>query len=153
MKKLIIAALLLVSISSFAQENQGNKVKPGKGNKDMKSPEGRAEARLKKMTSELNLDANQQVQMKQIILDQSAKMEAMKAERMANNDAKPSKEERKAEKAKRVQESAAMDANVKAILNPTQFLKYKEIEEANKAKMKEKIQEKGGKKANEAGGE
>ncbi|WP_338408769.1 hypothetical protein [uncultured Flavobacterium sp.] len=139
MKKLIIAVLLVISVSVFAQKNEVKKGKSGNGNKEMRSPEGRAEARLKSMTADLNLDANQQAQMKQVIAEQTAKREAKKAERMAGQEkAKPSKEEHKAMKAKRNEDIAIMDARVKAILDPSQFEKYKANEEANKANMKEK---------------
>jgi protein CpxP len=141
MKKLIIAALLVVSVSSFAQENTGKKNKSDRGTREMKSPEERTEARLKKMTTELSLDANQQVEMKQIITEQNSKREAMRAERMLNKDrTKPSKEEYKAMKVKRDEESAAMDSRIKAVLNSTQYDKYKAMEEANKAKMREQMQ-------------
>lgn len=139
MKKLIIAALLVVSVSVFSQESTAKKIKSERGAKQMKSPEDRSEARLKALTKELNLDANQQVQMKEVIAEQASKMEAMKAERMDNADiAKLTKEERKARKAKRDEENVAMNNRLKVILNPTQLEKYNEIEAAKKAKMQER---------------
>ncbi|TDD94425.1 hypothetical protein [Flavobacterium cellulosilyticum] len=151
MKKLIIAALLVVSVSTFAQESTGMKNKSDNGSREMRSPEERNEARLKKMTADLNLDANQQAQIKLIITEQTSKMEAMRAERMANKDnAKPSKEDREAMRAKRNEEKTEMDNRIKAVLNPTQFEKYKAMEEANRAKMQERMQERMG---NNAGGE
>lgn len=138
MKKLIIAALLVVSVSTFAQENTGKKNRSENGKMEMKSPEARAEARLKAMTKELSLDASQQEQMKKIIAEQATKMEAMRAKRMENKDAKPSKEERKAMMEKLKEERTATENRMKAFLNPTQFEKYKAMEEAIKTKMKER---------------
>lgn len=136
-KKLIIAVLLVVTASTFAQQKTKNN--SDKGSREMKSPAERVEAQLKKMTKELTLDANQQAKIKEILVLQSDKMEAIKADRMANKDSKPSKEDRAAMKVKRETEKTEMDNSVKAVLNPTQFEKYKAMEEANKAKMKERM--------------
>ena len=150
MKKIIIAALFVVSISTFAQENTGKKNKSDNGSREMRSPEERNEARLKKMIADLNLDTNQQVQIKQIIVEQSDKTEAMRANRMANKDnAIPSKEDREAMRAKRNEEKTEMDNRIKVILNPTQYDKYKAMEEANRAKMQERMQERMGNNAGE----
>lgn len=139
MKKLIIAALLIVGISSFAQEKNEKDRKSDKGSREMKSPEERNESRLKKMTTELKLDATQQEQIKPIIAEQTAKREAMRAERMGSND-KPkdfTKEEREALKQKRTEEKTAMDNKLKAVLTPEQFKKMKDMEQANMEKMRE----------------
>lgn len=148
-KKLIIAALLVVGVSSFAQENTGRNNKSDRAPREMRSPEERVEARLKKMTTDLNLDANQQAQMKSIITEQNSKMESMMADRKANGNAKPSKEDREAMRAKRNDAKVEMDNRIKAVLNPTQYDKYKAMEEANRAKMQERMQERMGNNAGE----
>lgn len=135
MKKLIIAALLVVSVSTFAQDGAG---KSNRGANNGKSAEERTEAQLKKMTSDLSLDENQQAQMKSIMVEQNAKNAAMREERMAKGDAKTSKEDREAMKTKRDADKLAMDNRIKAVLNAKQFEKYKAMEEANKAKMAER---------------
>jgi periplasmic protein CpxP/Spy len=153
MKNLIIIALIVVSISSFAQKNTGTKNNTLKVPNEMKSPEERNDARLKKMSSDLNLDVNQQAQMKFIIMEQNSMMEARKAERMANkdNDSKPTKEEREAMKTKRVAEKTAIDDKIKKVLNATQYDKYKVMEETNRAKMQEQRNERGNKDRDKVG--
>ena len=138
MKKLIIAALLVIGFSSFAQDQNQQDKKSNKSKKEKLSPEQRSQAQLDKLTTELKLDAKQQEQIKPIIAEQTAKREAMRAERMASN-VKPkelSSGEREAGKQKRKEEKMAMDNKLKAILSPEQFKKMKDIEEANQEKMR-----------------
>ena len=91
------------------------------------------------MTTELNLDAHQQEQIKLIIAEQTAKREAMRAERMAIKDKQKelSRGEREALRQKRAEEKTAMDNKYKVILSPEQLKKMKAIEEANIEKMRE----------------
>ena len=139
MKKLIIASLLAISISSFAQEQTQPEKKANKGQKEKMSPEQRSQAQLDKLTTDLKLDAKQQEQIKPIIAEQTAKREAMRAERMSSNE--KSKEltsgEREILKQKRNNDKTLMDNNLKAILSPEQFKKMKDVEQANLEKMRE----------------
>ena len=133
MKKLIIAALLVVGFSSFAQEQNQ------RGQRDKMTPEQRTQAQLDKLTTDLKLDAKQQEQIKPILAEQTAKREAMRAERMASNGGQQkelTKEEREALKVKRNEEKAVTDNQFKAILTPEQFKKMKDIEQANMEKMR-----------------
>lgn len=153
MKKLIIAALLVIGISSFAQETQPEK-KSNKGQqKEKMSPEQRNQALLDKMTTELKLDASQQEQIKPIIAEQTAKLQAMRDQRMANNAKELTSEERKALMQKRNEEKAATDAKLKAILTPEQFKKMKENEAANREKMREARESRQGGEGRQGGGE
>jgi protein CpxP len=139
MKKLIIAALLVIGVSSFAQGQNQTEKKSNKNQRERLSPEQRSQAQLDKMTTELNLDAKQQEQIKPIIAEQTAKREAMRAERMASNEKQKdlSSGEREALRQKRAEEKTAMDNKLKAILSPEQLKKMKAIEEANREKMRE----------------
>ncbi|HSD08188.1 hypothetical protein [Flavobacterium sp.] len=137
MKKLIIAALLVVSISSFAQEQAQGDKKSNKPKREKLTPEQRNQALLDKMTTELTLTAQQQEQIKPIIAEQSAKMEAIRAERMNGNGKEMTKEEREAFKTKREDDKKATDAKFQAILTPEQFKKMKANEEAARQKMRE----------------
>lgn len=137
MKKLIITALLLICISTFAQEQTKPEKKGNKGQKERMSPEQRNQALLDRMTTELKLDANQQEQIKPIIAAQGAKLQAMRDQRIANNAAALASEERKALMQKRKEEKMETDAKLKAILTPEQFKKMKENEAANREKMRE----------------
>ncbi|MES2575837.1 MAG: hypothetical protein V4572_12910 [Bacteroidota bacterium] len=136
-KKLIVAALLVVSISSFAQNQTQPEKKSEKSKKEKLSPEQKNQAALDKMTTELNLDAKQQEQIKPIIAEQSAKLQAIKAERMANDSKELTDEEREAFRQKRKEEKKDVENKLKAILSPEQFKKMKDNEEANREKMRE----------------
>ena len=139
MKKLIIAALLVIGFSSYAQEQNQSGKRSNKNQRERLSPEQRNQAQLDKMTTELNLDAHQQEQIKLIIAEQTAKREAMRAERMASNEKQKelSRGEREALRQKRAEEKTAMDNKYKVILSPEQLKKMKAIEEANIEKMRE----------------
>ena len=139
MKKLIIAALLVIGFSSFAQDQNQSEKRSNKNQRERQSPEQRNQAQLDKMTTELNLDANQQAQIKQIIAEQTAKREVVRAERMASNEKQKelSSGEREALGQKRAEEKTVMDNKLKAILSPEQLKKMKAIEEANREKMRE----------------
>lgn len=136
MKKLIIAALLFTSIFSFAQETQPEK-KDKKVKREKMSLEQRNQFLLDKMTKELNLDAQQQEQVKPIIAEQNAKFQGMRDQGTAPDFKEMSKEERKALMQKRNEEKTVKDNKLKAILTPEQFKKMKEMEAANREKMME----------------
>jgi protein CpxP len=137
-KKLIIAVLLVIGFSSFAQDQNQPEKKSNRNQKERMSPEQRSQVQLDKLTADLKLDATQQEQIKPIIAEQTAKREAMRAERMGNNNSKElTKEERQALKIKRTDEKTAMDNKWKAILTPEQFKKMKDMEQANMEKMRE----------------
>lgn len=139
--KLIIAALLVIGFSSFAQDQNQPEKKANSSQRERMSPEQRSQARLDKLTTELNLDAKQQEQIKPIIEEQTAKRKAMRA-RMAGNERPKelSSEERDAFRQKRAEEKTAMDNKLKAILSPEQFKKMKDMEQANMEKMREAIE-------------
>jgi Spy/CpxP family protein refolding chaperone len=137
MKKMIIAALLITGMVTFAQET-----KPLKKRDQMEqlTPEQRNELRLKKMTLDLGLNASQQKEMSKIISEQSAKMEAAKAERKANadSDKKPTADERFAKQNKMLDEQIAMKERVKKILTPEQFEKWEKMKADKRHDMKER---------------
>lgn len=137
MRKIIISVLLVVSISSFAQEQNVGREKSNKPKREQLSPEQQCQASLDKMTKELQLNASQQEQIKPVIAEKIAKMEAMRAERMGNDSEKMSKEERNVRQTKRLEDKKALEAKFQAILTPEQFKKMKANEEANKERMKE----------------
>ncbi|MGQ7946622.1 hypothetical protein [Flavobacterium sp. WC2509] len=137
MKNLIIAALLAVSVSSFAQDQAQGDKKSDKPKREKMSPEQRNQALLDKMTTELTLTPQQQEQIKPILAEQSAKMEAMRAERSGGNAKEMTTEERDAFRAKRQEEKKVTDAKYKAILTPEQLKKKKDLEDAARDKMRE----------------
>jgi Spy/CpxP family protein refolding chaperone len=135
MKKMIVAALLMIGMTSIAQE----KTPMAKKEKmEQLTPEQRNELRLKKMTLELGLNTSQQKDMGKIITERSAKMEAAKAERSAKGKAentKPTADERFARQSKRLDEQIAMNERIKKILTPEQFEKWEKRKEHKKHSM------------------
>jgi protein CpxP len=121
MKKLIVATLLVVGMSTFAQVE--NKKKEGKEPMEKMSPAERVEKGLKRMTKQLNLTEAQQKEMKILMAEQEAKR--------ADADFKPSKEDR-----------LAMKEKISKILTPEQNATWDKIQEEKKEKMKDKIKEK-----------
>lgn len=140
MKKLFIAAILLVGIASFAQDTDQ---KTAAEQKEKLTPEQRSEKQLKKLTTELSLDANQQAQVKQLLAERSAKAEKFREAREAkkNSDVKPTAAEKEAFKNEIKAEKEANDAKMKAILNADQYAKWHSLQEKNKDKAREKIKE------------
>lgn len=140
MKKLFIAAILLVGIASFAQDTD-QKTAPEQ--KEKLTPEQRSEKQLKKLTTELSLDANQQAQVKQLLAERSAKAEKFREAREAkkNSNVKPTAAEKEAFKNEIKAEKEANDAKMKAILNADQYAKWHSLQEKNKDKAREKIKE------------
>lgn len=140
MKKLFIAALLFVGMASFAQDMDQA---PAGGQREKLTPEQRNEKQLKKLTSELSLDANQQAQVKQLLADRSVKAEKLKEARQAKKDSnvKPTAEEKEALKKQMTDEVAANDAKMKSILNADQYTKWKKLQEERKDKMMDRMKE------------
>ncbi|PJJ09278.1 hypothetical protein CLU83_2621 [Flavobacterium sp. 1] len=136
-KKLILAVLLVINASSFAQEQTKPEEKSGKPKREKQTPEQRSQAQLDKLTTELTLNPQQQEQIKPILAEQNAKQEALRAERMGNNPREMSAEERDAFRAKRQEDRKATNDKLKAILTPEQFKKMKDLEKANMEKMRE----------------
>ncbi|MDR7372775.1 hypothetical protein [Flavobacterium aquidurense] len=140
MKKLFIATLLFVGVASFAQDMDQ---KPSGEQRERMTPEQRNEKQLKKLTSELTLDANQQAQVKQLLAERSAKAQKLRDARQAqrDSDTKPTAAEREAFKKQMIAEQDANDAKMKAILNADQYTKWKAIQEENKDKARERMKE------------
>nr|WP_314898132.1 hypothetical protein [uncultured Flavobacterium sp.] len=128
MKKLIIAALLIVGMSAFAQDKKEMKKRPDRAEMEKFTPEQRNQLMLKKMTLDLDLNGKQQEQMKQIIGEQSAKRQSMRASRKANQE-KPTSDELFAMKNKMLDEQIVMKNKMKSILSPEQFEKWDAMKE------------------------
>ncbi|MDA6069101.1 hypothetical protein NJT12_05665 [Flavobacterium sp. AC] len=140
MKKLFIAALLFVGVASFAQDNGQ---KPSREQKERLTPEQRNEKHLQKLTTDLNLDANQQAQIKQLLAERSAKADKLREERKDRKDSnvKPTAAEKEAFKKEVMAEKDANDAKMKMILNADQYKKWTSMQEENKEKAREKMKE------------
>ncbi|BFM43909.1 hypothetical protein CFS9_25500 [Flavobacterium sp. CFS9] len=139
MKKLIIAALLFVGIAGFAQEADQS----AQPQRERLTPEQRNDRQLKKLTSELNLDANQQTQIKQLLADRSANAEKFREDRKNRKDSgtKLTTEQKAAFKQQMADEKTANDAKMKSILNDDQYKKWTAIKDENREKAKEKMKD------------
>lgn len=146
MKNVIVTFVMLFGLITFAQERQVQKTdrKAKMENRESLSPDQQAELQVKKMTLNLDLNANQQAEVKKILLNQAKKREAKKAEWKANKEAGKSlsKDEKFAMKNQMLDEQIAMKAEMKKILTADQFAKW----EAKQAERKDKMQDRRGSK-------
>jgi periplasmic protein CpxP/Spy len=132
MKKVLVAVLLVVGLTTFAQEKNEKREKL--------TPEQQTELHLKKMTLDLDLSDSQKKEMKVLLLEQAKKREAKMTEMKSHKEKgeKPTTDERYAMKNKMLDEQIAMKGKMKKILTPEQMKKW----EANKENMPQKMQHK-----------
>jgi hypothetical protein len=107
-----------------------------KGKRDSKSPQERDQAHLQKLTTELNLNADQQKQVSALLSDRSTKM-AMLEKSRRDTGVKPTDAEKDAMKKQMEEDHKATDAKMKSILNADQYKKWTAIQKERKDKMKE----------------
>ncbi|WP_241774901.1 hypothetical protein [Flavobacterium sp. Leaf82] len=107
-----------------------------RGKRDMKSPQERNQAHLQKLTTELNLNADQQKQVSELLSERSTKMEMLRKSRK-DTGAAPTDAEKKAMKKQMEEDHKATDANMKSILNADQYKKWTAIKKEHKDKMKD----------------
>lgn len=120
MKKLILATVLVFGLATYAQEKTINENKESK--RELKSPEERQAMHLKKMTEDLNLNAKQQEEIKQLMAERMAKKEELKSMK----------------KDKMLEKRNAMEAKMKTILTPEQFEKWNSQKEKRKEQFKKR---------------
>lgn len=140
MKKLAVMALLLVGMTSWAQEEKGNR-KSEMAEKTNWTPEQKRQLRVKELTLKLDLSAAQQVEMSKIIAEQQTKREQFLAERKANkNESKKlTSEEKFVMKNKMLDEKIALKARLKKILSAEQLEKYEKMAFHKKSMMKKRM--------------
>jgi Spy/CpxP family protein refolding chaperone len=142
MKKVIIMALMVVSTAAFAQEKETKKGDPQTRSASMEAmtPEQRADLRVKQMTLDLDLTEKQRTEIKKIVLENSKKSEAKRAEMKAKKAEKKamSAEERYAMQNERLDNQIEMKAQMKKILTQEQFEKFEEKQAMQKQRMTKK---------------
>jgi Spy/CpxP family protein refolding chaperone len=134
MKKMFLAIVMLVGMTTWAQEKEGRSPE-----REKLSPEQRVDLQVKRMTKDLNLNEKQISDVRALITKESEKREAKKAEMKEKREMKV--KGRKEAKAYIEKERAAADAEMKKILTPEQYAKWDKIREERKANMKEKMME------------
>jgi len=110
--------------------------KDHKGRHDHKSSQERNQEHLKKLTTDLNLNADQQKQVAALLSERSAKMETFQKNRKDSN-AKLTEAEKAAMKKQMAEDQKATDAKMKSILNADQYKKWITIQKEHKDKMKD----------------
>lgn len=130
MKKLLIAIVMLGTLTTFAQDR--------KMDQDKLTPEQRVELQVKKMILDLDLNDKQQKDIKKLLTEQSKKREEAKAKREATKKAgtKPTSDERFAMKSKMMDEQIAFKAEMKKILSEKQMEKWEEHKEDRMEQMR-----------------
>jgi protein CpxP len=146
MKKLFAIALLVVGLTTFAQE------KGKRGDFKEITPEKRTEMQVKKMTADLNLNEKQQKEVKELLNSQKEDRDEMmeKRKEIKETAEKATKEQREEMKAKMDKKKEAIDAKMKTILTGDQYKKWEATKEERKEKMgerKEKMNERRAKKS------
>lgn len=141
MKKLFVAALFVVGLTTFAQE------KGKRGDFKEMTPEQRTEMQVKKMTTDLDLNEKQQKEVKELLNSQKEDRSEMmeKRKEMKETAEKATKEQRAEMKSKMDKKKEVVDAKMKTILTGDQYKKWETMKETRKEKMgdrKEKMKEK-----------
>ncbi|MDW8852937.1 hypothetical protein SD960_22750 [Flavobacterium sp. MMLR14_040] len=112
----------------------------GKGDhrvhRDMKSSQERDAAHLQKLTTDLNLNADQQKKVSELLSDRSTKMAMLKKSRKDSGVA-PTDAEKTAMKKQMKEDHKAYDAKMKSILTADQYKKWEAIQKEHKDKMKD----------------
>jgi protein CpxP len=136
MKKVFLAAIMFVGLTTFAQEK--------KEIKQRLTPEQRIELQAKKMKLELDLNDKQVADVKKLLLEQNKKREAKKAEMKAKkaDKKKPTADEIYAMKNNMLDKQIAHKAEMKKILNAEQFKKWEEKKNDGKKRMKKQFKNK-----------
>jgi protein CpxP len=133
MKKLFLAALLVVGMTTFAQERRASNEKM--------TAEQKVELQVKKMKLDLDLNDKQTADIKKIVAEQVKKREAKRAEFEAKRakDVKPTQEEMFQNKSQMLDEQIAMKSELKKVLNADQFSKWEKIQAEKKENMKDRM--------------
>ena len=129
--KSILSADQYTKWTALKKEHKGHH----RGN-DHKSPQERNQAHLQKLTTELNLNAEQQKQVSELLSDRSTKMAMLKKSRR-DSTAQPTDAEKKAMKKQMEADHKVYDAKMKSILTADQYTKWTAIQKEHKDKMKE----------------
>lgn len=136
MKKLIIALVLGMGLSGFAQEVNSN----NRGNNQNMTPEQRIEKQLATMTKDLSLDAKQQEAVGALLKEKSVKAQEARVKREAQRTSgeKMTDEQRNAFRTAMQAEREDTDTKLKAILTADQFQKYAKNRAQNEEKMRQR---------------
>jgi Spy/CpxP family protein refolding chaperone len=125
MKKLIVAALLVVGLTTYAQEKEGRKA-----GKEKLTSEQKVNLQVKKMTKDLDLNEKQTKDVRALVTKQVEKREDIKAQIQA--------------------EKEAVSVEMKKILTAEQYAKWEKNREEKIENFKEKMSERKEKRKSQA---
>lgn len=96
---------------------------------------------MKKMTKDLELTSEQQLQIKPIVKKEFKERKAMleKRKEMRESGERPTKAQRKEMRELRTTKEKEMDEKMKGVLNEEQFTKYKQLQKEQQEKRREGI--------------
>lgn len=144
MRTLILVAIAFITLQTTAQDQRKRDTKDSRKVqsemlKDL-SPEEIATLQSKKMTLNLDLTEKQQIQVKELLLQQATlrkeKRDARKKMKENGEDSKPSKEERVKMMNTHLDEQIEMKQKMKSILSAEQYDKWEKTQ--NKRRFKNK---------------
>ena len=135
MKKAIAVALMMIGITSLAQEV------PSKKADEALTAEQRTQLRVKELTLKLDLNASQQKEMTKLLTEKEAKNETLKTTMKEKRAAgtKPTANERFEWKNQMLDEQIATKEKVKKILNKEQFEKWERMNDHKKLAVRKKL--------------
>ena len=143
MKKLAIIALVLVTLTGYAQKkDRKNMDKENRSElREDISPKDMAELKAKRLTLKLDLTDAQQAKVQKIILKQTEENQKLREERKANNGEKkekPSKDEMVEREIHRLDQKIEMKREMKTILSSEQYAKFEKMKPNHRNKKDEK---------------
>lgn len=125
MKKLIVAALLVVGLTTYAQEKEGRRA-----GREKLTSEQKVDLQVKKMTKDLDLNEKQTKDVRALVTKQVEKREAIKIQMQA--------------------EKEAVSVEMKKILTAEQYAKWEKNREEKIENFKEKMSERKEKRKSQA---
>ena len=125
MKKLIVAALLVVGLTTYAQEKEGRRA-----GREKLTSEQKVNLQVKKMTKDLDLNEKQTKDVRALVAKQVEKREAIKVQMQA--------------------EKEAVSVEMKKILTAEQYAKWEKNREEKIENFKEKMSERKEKRKSQA---
>ena len=125
MKKLIVAALLVVGLTTYAQEKEGRRA-----GKEKLTSEQKVNLQVKKMTKDLDLNEKQTKDVRALVTKQVEKREAIKIQMQA--------------------EKEAVSVEMKKILTAEQYAKWEKNRDEKIENFKEKMSERKEKRKSQA---
>lgn len=141
MKKLMIAALMMVGMTAFAQEGKPMRTAE---QRDQMTSEQRIQMQLKKLTVELDLNASQQQEIVRLLEERATKREEMQKEMRANGDknTKPAADRHTERRNEMLEFETAEKAKIKKILTAEQYTKWEAMKAAREEKIKKAAEQK-----------